>query len=1211
MKPRSSLFLPLFSGALLSMTVAGMARQLELGDFAGFSSASSQMEPKLKLGPTVDEEEVQEEGGLLSAILRLLTNSTATSDDANGSDDEDGVSFPPIIAGGGTYTVAVTVTNTTSNPGYLNAWIDFNNDGVLNDVVVTTAGGEKLTAQIAVPAGTAAQVHNLTFTVPANASLGTGRGLRVRLTNISNPSPTGEVGKGEVEDYILDIASPGYCYGVSNGELHEINIATGNGRYITDLAFSGSGNSLAFTKDLGADGVLIYSTGENDDMRLGVWDRATGASNIAGNIGSFGGPSRGVLRCGAWYGGRYWFIPDSTDDLWRVSFTGTSGNYRISAVQKVCDLWSNSRAHTFGDFIVKPDGTMMAIGTKTGGSPEFFTANLAATTPAATLRGSPPVMQNGIALGLDGKIYGGLGLNDSNRDWYIISSTNGTVVSKVGASNLTQVSDMTLAVPWPAPVMDPLLDYGDHSRLPLAGSLKVNTIRLGGIVDGEAAAITNATATGDDTSGSDDEDGVIMPDLLLAGIPATIPVTVLNNSAGPAYLSAWIDFNNDGVLNDALTTTAGGERLMSALTIAPGAQPVALSLTFTVPDHAVAGAGRGARFRISNAAATGPAGSGGSGEVEDYLVNIESVRAAAVMEVRPAGTKDWGTNIAIQAGREVDFRLTLTNSGTLPFRDPVVVNLLPAPGDTGAVDLTPRGSTWKPLLTRQATTSPGVRTWYSTVPNPQRPEVLNPHPPGSVPPAWFALPANPGTVSSLRFDGTGLTLSPGAVITMEWNMTIPWDAPAPGAAWSSVGVSVARNDDGTRLPGRESNRAGVQALEFSGEQYGDRVWHDANKDGLQSPGEAGINGVRVEFYRDNGDGRPDPYTDFLTASTYTTTIGGQAGSYRFGHFAPGNYFAALAPSDNWGLAAPDTGADDAVDSDPLEVIRAGRRTGLMPVTKIDAGERDLTWDAGLIDLSGTPAVWAIAQSGDGMILGGRFAKSHGVARNNIVKVTSSGAVDTGFDPGSGFDGTVRSIAVRKDGLIWVAGQFTAYNGYPAAGVALLSPNGAWDPRPAQPDTCVVHWAGASDNQMYLAGSFSRVGGIPCGNVARLQADGSVDTAFSKGAGANGPVYDGAVLPDGGILLAGGFTSYHSIPRKGIVKLRAGGGLDESFDPGSGAAGEVYSIHCIEDGRIHLTGNFRTFNGVACNGAVRLDKDGKVDPTLKPSSLAVDSINSSN
>lgn len=73
---------------------------------------------------------------------------------------------------------------------------------------------------------------------------------------------------------------------------------------------------------------------------------------------------------------------------------------------------------------------------------------------------------------------------------------------------------------------------------------------------------------------------------------------------------------------------------------------------------------------------------------------------------------------------------------------------------------------------------------------------------------------------------------------------------------------------------------------------------------------------------------------------------------------------------------------------------------------------------------------------------GRFLTSHGLPRRNIVRVNADGGVDTSFTPGSGFDGEVRSLALRSDGQIVAGGSFTSYNGKAANGVALISSNGA-------------------------------------------------------------------------------------------------------------------------------------------------------------------------
>ena len=66
---------------------------------------------------------------------------------------------------------------------------------------------------------------------------------------------------------------------------------------------------------------------------------------------------------------------------------------------------------------------------------------------------------------------------------------------------------------------------------------------------------------------------------------------------------------------------------------------------------------------------------------------------------------------------------------------------------------------------------------------------------------------------------------------------------------------------------------------------GDTVWHDTNLDGLQAPGEQGIDGVLVSLYRDNNDAVFDPVADTLLAQEFTgddpTTLGIEHGWYDF------------------------------------------------------------------------------------------------------------------------------------------------------------------------------------------------------------------------------------------------------------------------------------------------------------------------------------------
>jgi uncharacterized repeat protein (TIGR01451 family) len=124
-------------------------------------------------------------------------NATATSDI-----NDDGVTFSPSY--GGNYSnliqegVSNTVTVVSSGAGFVNAWIDYNHNGIFN-------AGEIVFTNQAVVAGS----NTLTFTPPANLLHGpTFARFRVSPTSIATPSPVGAITGGEVEDYQVTVATP-------------------------------------------------------------------------------------------------------------------------------------------------------------------------------------------------------------------------------------------------------------------------------------------------------------------------------------------------------------------------------------------------------------------------------------------------------------------------------------------------------------------------------------------------------------------------------------------------------------------------------------------------------------------------------------------------------------------------------------------------------------------------------------------------------------------------------------------------------------------------------------------------------------------------------------------------------------------------------------------------------------------------------------------
>lgn len=117
----------------------------------------------------------------------------ALGDDNNGVDDEDGVSSSATLIRGSNVTVNVVA----STNGWLNAWIDFNQNGSWAD------SGEQIANDVALTAGNNA----LSVSVPSQAAIGMTFG-RFRFSSYKGLLPTGIANDGEVEDYVFTIYQP-------------------------------------------------------------------------------------------------------------------------------------------------------------------------------------------------------------------------------------------------------------------------------------------------------------------------------------------------------------------------------------------------------------------------------------------------------------------------------------------------------------------------------------------------------------------------------------------------------------------------------------------------------------------------------------------------------------------------------------------------------------------------------------------------------------------------------------------------------------------------------------------------------------------------------------------------------------------------------------------------------------------------------------------
>jgi uncharacterized delta-60 repeat protein len=280
-----------------------------------------------------------------------------------------------------------------------------------------------------------------------------------------------------------------------------------------------------------------------------------------------------------------------------------------------------------------------------------------------------------------------------------------------------------------------------------------------------------------------------------------------------------------------------------------------------------------------------------------------------------------------------------------------------------------------------------------------------------------------------------------------------------------------------------------------------------------------------------------------------------------------------------------------------------------------AGELDTTFNFGephpiLANngpLPGTGAnnvVYAMDQYVDGkLVFGGNFTTYNGRLVNRIARLHADGRLDSTFNPGAGANSTIRAVCVQADGKVIIAGQFSLFNGTPRNSIARLNVDGSLDttfnPGTGANNT-ILAMSLQANGQLIIGGFFNAYNGRNCGSITRLNADGSLDTTFNSGTvGTSNSVRALDIQADGKIIIVGNFTSYNNTPRNRVARLNTDGGLDSSFNPGSGANQWVTSLAIQPDGRILIGGSFSTYNGTTRNGIARLHTNGSLDTTFSP------------
>lgn len=244
-----------------------------------------------------------------------------------------------------------------------------------------------------------------------------------------------------------------------------------------------------------------------------------------------------------------------------------------------------------------------------------------------------------------------------------------------------------------------------------------------------------------------------------------------------------------------------------------------------------------------------------------------------------------------------------------------------------------------------------------------------------------------------RFDN----LTPGVAFQVRFLTPEGYDATSSSPLTEPIVLQPGQNAD-----------VGIGFFQFA--SLGNRVWNDANANGLQDAGETGRAGVTVELYtafRGNvGEGGGALGSETVVPGDLVATQQTDAnGNYSFDRVVPGEYMLRFVAPDGTVLSTANVGVDDSADSD------ANATTGFTGVYTLTSNQHDDSADAG-VQPEKTTAVGDFTRvCEDRSVTFNVLANDSGVGLKLVKVAHASASLDTTFKSKAG------AISFTADGQV--------------------------------------------------------------------------------------------------------------------------------------------------------------------------------------------------
>ena len=234
-----------------------------------------------------------------------------------------------------------------------------------------------------------------------------------------------------------------------------------------------------------------------------------------------------------------------------------------------------------------------------------------------------------------------------------------------------------------------------------------------------------------------------------------------------------------------------------------------------------------------------------------------------------------------------------------------------------------------------------------------------------------------------------------------------------------------------------------------------------------------------------------------------------------------------------------------------------------------------------------------------VLIAGNFTSFRTTSYGNLLKTTSTTAVDNTFNMGSGVNNTIYASAIDENGKILIGGNFTSYSGSSANKLARINTNGTLDTTfnvGTGPSSTVYTILPVTGSKTLIGGAFTTYSGSNVTSIFKANSNGTLDSTFSTNPALDNTAYTFATQSDGKIIVGGPFNNMvYSSPY--LVKITPQLIPDTTFNPITGLNGSVYTFATQSDGKILIGGQFTSYSGSTTNYITRINTNGTRDTTF--------------